>query len=529
MILIIFQLGASVGREIRRIVDWRAYGFSRIETAYDQDHAEELINESSPDLIVCDTAFPDGRCYDFLREIHKKTPQTKYILTGEIRLEDIHDVLSLGVSAYIERPCVKEEWDKPIQSFCKAASARKELERHAREGAFWSKNRALIQDQFWKNLFLGRIGTNPEMIARSAMGVEERIDKDQLYIMALITMKNQEEMWTRWGEHVCQPMLMNIGRSVSKECGLNNRVIVIYSRIIALFKSDSDAQIADWFRLYAERAQQEVGADLFCYLGEPVYCEAFPDLYYGLLTYSKDDVLRQTQFVKVTKRQLEDQERILIPPNWNDILFSPNPLELSEEVRSFLVKQAKNGLLSEQKIRVFQQDILQLLFLYMENKDLSAHELYDNSEIYKLYKAAILSIDGMCRWIESCVQYINDAVNGRNQETGGRTVAEMKNFLRSHLTEKVSMEQLADHVHLTSDYAGKLFKRGTSETVKSYLMRKRMEKARELLRDSDKSISEICFEVGYDSPSYFIHVFRQYNGMTPKKYRDSGIATLIAE
>lgn len=529
MILYIFQLNASVGREIRRIVDWRTYGFSRIGTAYDIDHAEELINESSPDLIICDTAFPDGRCYEFLKKIQAKRPQSGYILTGEIRLEDVHDVLSLGVLDYIECPCTKDAWEKPIQSFCRDSSARKELERQAREGAFWSKNRALIQDQFWKNLFLGRIGTKPEMITRSAMGVEEQIDKDQLYIMALITMKNQEEMWSRWGEHVCQAKLLNIGRSVSKGRGLNNRVIIIYSRIIALFKSDSASQIADWFRLYAEKAQQEVGADLFCYLGEPVYCETFPDLYYGLLAYSKDDVLRQTHFVKVTKRQLENQERILIPPNWNDILFSPNPLGLSEEVRSFLVRQAKNGRLSEQMIRVFQQDILQLLFLYMENKDLSAHELYDNSEIYKLYKAAILSIDGMCRWIESCIQYINNAVNGRNQETGGRTVADMKKFLRSHLTEKVSMEKLAEHVHLTSDYAGKLFKKGTGETVKSYLMRKRMEKARELLRNSDKSISEICFETGYDSPSYFINIFRKYNGMTPKKYRDSGRAIFIAE
>lgn len=522
MILYIFQLNASVGRKIKRIVDWRAYGFSCIETAYDKDHAEELLNGSPPDLIICDTAFPDGRCFDFLDKIHKEKTQIRFILTGEIRLEDVHDVLSLGVSEYIERPCIREEWDKPIQSFCKAASARKELERHAREGVFWSKNRTLIQDQFWKNLFLGRIGTNPETIARSAMEVEERIDKDQSYIMALITMKNQEEMWTRWGEHVCQSMLLNIGRSVSKDCGLSNRVIIIYSRIIALFKSDSDLHIADWFRMYTEKAQQEVGADLFCYLGEPVYCEAFPDLYYGLLAYSKNDVLRQTQFVKVTKYQLENQERIIIPPNWNDILYSFNPLDLSEEVRSFLVRQAKNGLLSERKIRVFQQDILQLLFLYMENKDLSAHELYDNSEIYKLYKVAILSIDGMCVWIESCIQYINDAVNGRNQESCGRTVSDMKNFIRTHLTEKISMEQLAEHVHLSSDYAGKLFKRGTNETIKSYLMRKRMEKARDLLRNSDKSISEICFDVGYDSPSYFIHIFRQYNGMTPKKYRDGG-------
>ena len=522
MILYLFQSEPAKGREIRRSVDWESYGFTRLETAYSQEHADELLAGEQPDLIICGTDFPDGSCYAFLQKIHDHYPNVYFILTGMIRIEELHEVLSLGVLEYIEDISCESGWTKPIQAFLSAVSFRNTLVDNARKSSYWFKNRALVQDQFWKNLFLGKIGVDPEEIVRSAMEVEEHIDKDRPYLMTLITMKNQEEMWSRWGEHVCQSMLLNIGRCVSKELGCNNHMIIIYSRIIALFKDEDEAQLSAWFDQYSERAKKELGADLFCYLGEAVYCEAFPDLYYGLLAYSKDDVLRQVKFVKVTKRVLENQDRINIPPQWNDVLYSHDPMKLVEAVRAFLVEQAENGLLTEKKMRVFQQDILQLLFLYMEHKDLSAHQLYDNSEIYKLYKVAILSIDGMCWWIQSCIQYINDAVSGANHESGGKTIAEIKNYIRSHLSEKITMEQIASHVHLSPDYVGKYFKRDTGETVQSYLIRKRMEKARDLLQNTDRTISDICFETGYGNPSYFISVFRQYNGITPQQYRIRG-------
>ena len=523
MNLIILQSEANKGRELRQNIDWTGYGFSRIETAYSQSRAEELCREVSPDLILCATSFADGCYIRLLKKIKKDHPLAQIILTGPVESRDFHDILQLGVLDYAENPVGFTSLKSILELFHTRTQYQKSVLKKAQESEYWYKNRNLVQDQFWKNLLLGRISSDPEDIEKAASQVEERIDKDRHYRMILITMKNQEEMWSRWGEHVCQSMLQNLGRAASDDLQLISRVIIIYSRIIALFTDETpEVKVTEWCNLMAERGKEDLGAALFFYMGEPAYCESFADLYHGLLTFSKDDVLRQNRILKVNRRIIDNPERITIPADWYDILNSSNPSLLVEEVRTFLVTQAKNGLLTEQRIRVFQQDILQLLFNYMERKELKAHELYDNSEIYKLYKAAILSIDGMCWWIQSCISYINDTISGKNKESGGKTVAAAKEYIRAHLDSKLPIDQIAISVHLSPDYLGKIFKKETGETIQTYITRKRMEKARSLLLNTDKPVSQICFDIGFDNPSYFIRVFKDYNGITPKKYRNNG-------
>lgn len=56
-------------------------------------------------------------------------------------------------------------------------------------------------------------------------------------------------------------------------------------------------------------------------------------------------------------------------------------------------------------------------------------------------------------------------------------------------------------------------------TFKKYLMKKRMEKARELLEGADISIGDICERVGIGNPSYFSHLFKEYTGKLPSEYK----------
>ena len=520
MILFLFQTEAADGRFLRKIVDWTAFGFERVETAYSWKRAEELCEECRPDLVICSLTFEKGSYQDLLFSIRKRYPEVQFIITGKVQPTDMHALLRLAVIDFVENPTDSAAWNDPLRSFLEKSTERNTLLQKAEEGTYWKKNQRLIQDQFWKNLFLSRAGTDPEEIERAAAQVMERIDKDKQYLMVLITMKNQEEMWRRWGEHVCQSMIQNLGRAVTEESQLKSRVIIIYSRVVILLEETSDREITDCCKALIQRGKQELDADLFCYIGDPVYCERLAELYQSLLSYSKDDILRQKSIVKISKRLMNSSERVIIPPSWSDILYSMEPLRLVEEVRYFLVAQAKDGLLSEKRIRIFQQDMLQLLFSYMEKKELSAHELYDNSSIYELYKVAILSIDGMCWWIQHCINYINETVSGNNLEAGGKVTATVKEYIRTHLDEKISMEDLAAKVHLSPDYMSKIFKHETGETIRDYVIRKRMEAAKTLLRVSDKSISEIGLEVGYDNPSYFVRIFRQRYDTTPKQYRE---------
>ena len=79
---------------------------------------------------------------------------------------------------------------------------------------------------------------------------------------------------------------------------------------------------------------------------------------------------------------------------------------------------------------------------------------------------------------------------------------------------------LACGVACFSYYLERLFKQETSETPRSYLEKIRVDKATHLLHHTDRTNLEICYEVGFQSPSNFYKVFRRMKNCTPSEYRN---------
>ena len=213
------------------------------------------------------------------------------------------------------------------------------------------------------------------------------------------------------------------------------------------------------------------------------------------------------------------KQEIVLPESWSDLLYTSDVQKLVAEVKKFLVPLARQGLLSEKNFRIFQQDMLQLFFAYMEKKGMHAHELYDNQEIYRLYKIAILSIDGMCRWVERCSELITRQHQMKEGSLGNRVVREVKEYIRENLKNEITMKQISEVTHLNPDYTTRIFRKMTGMTIRDYVIRKRMERAKLLLETTDLSVSGVAMESGYDNFSYFVQVFRRYFGMTPNRFR----------
>lgn len=93
--------------------------------------------------------------------------------------------------------------------------------------------------------------------------------------------------------------------------------------------------------------------------------------------------------------------------------------------------------------------------------------------------------------------------------------------LRNRLDEKVRMSEVARALGVTRARLFEQFKRGAGMTPSDFLLRVRVEKARELMADRRKSVTEIAFAVGFSSSQYFSTVFRRYTGQTPGGYRQS--------
>ncbi len=89
----------------------------------------------------------------------------------------------------------------------------------------------------------------------------------------------------------------------------------------------------------------------------------------------------------------------------------------------------------------------------------------------------------------------------------------------------ITIADLSHEVALSPYYLIRTFRHVYKQTPHQYLMKKRIAKAKELLRNSDLSITEICMTVGYESLGSFSTLFRKEAGLSPSDYRTSSQPT----
>ena len=107
-------------------------------------------------------------------------------------------------------------------------------------------------------------------------------------------------------------------------------------------------------------------------------------------------------------------------------------------------------------------------------------------------------------------------------------IKKAKAFISERITEKTPLKDVAQEVHVSIFYFCKLFKQSTGMTFTEYVNRKRIELAKGELKNTEKTVTEIAYAVGYQSLSQFNRCFLKYSGESPRHYRER-IATVPEE
>jgi AraC family transcriptional regulator len=94
-------------------------------------------------------------------------------------------------------------------------------------------------------------------------------------------------------------------------------------------------------------------------------------------------------------------------------------------------------------------------------------------------------------------------------------------FMHDHCGRELKLAEIAAAAYLSEFHFARLFKKITGVTPHQYLAGLRVERARRLLAETDRTIVEIAAEVGYGTQSHFTKVFREATGLTPLAFRHS--------
>jgi len=108
-------------------------------------------------------------------------------------------------------------------------------------------------------------------------------------------------------------------------------------------------------------------------------------------------------------------------------------------------------------------------------------------------------------------------------------ISRAKQFINAHLDERISLDDVAAHVCVSPFYFCKIFKQATGMTLTEYVNRRRVEWAKRKLLNPHARVTEVAFDVGYQSLSQFNRSFLKYAGESPTKFREQTLTEQVCE
>ena len=137
-------------------------------------------------------------------------------------------------------------------------------------------------------------------------------------------------------------------------------------------------------------------------------------------------------------------------------------------------------------------------------------------EVFSIEKHPTFQIqrDAIEAYLTSCMHSLS------NTRPMSHLIQEAVRYIRHHYAEDIAVSDIAEHIGMSQSWLTKRFKQECGVNIVGYLLDVRIQRAKAMLAQTDMLIMEIACATGFESPGYFISVFRRVVGMTPKAYRD---------
>lgn len=323
-------------RALKKAVRWSELDINFVSTAYQGQNARELIETKQIDMMICMTELPDMTGIQLLQWIREHDYPIEIILvTEKIEYQTVRQALQFGAFDYLLKPMEITELEHVLQTLTeKIRQDRQEAEKRLYSD-YWIENQAMVQELFWKNVCLKRIANQPEEIEKKAKSVNISLEKDSSYQLVLITIKNPEEL-SDMGEDQCREGIQKLAQELIKIDSDFSQIIVIYTRVVIILNEAEFATFYERCERLVWKCREMLGAELLCYISEPVYCEELSTAYGILLEYSKDDVLSQDHMIEVVhQKKSGSKQRIILPLQWNEYLYEGQVDLLISGIRFF--------------------------------------------------------------------------------------------------------------------------------------------------------------------------------------------------
>ncbi len=522
-----FRLG------IKGTIQWSKYDIEIVGEAGDGEEALEVIEREQPDIVFADVRMPVMDGLELASIISKRYPDIKVVIvSGYEEFEYARKALSVGVTHYLTKPVeanlLVEVVYKVIEQI---RQERQDKEKRIRIEEQLKESLPLLKEKFLNSLVNEKI--------KDMSVVNDKLEFLQLnlplhqFMVFVIDVEYKEGMISTNYEKNRQMIKLMVLNSINETLQEEDALVFNgYSEFligIASYNATMDTMFINMriSKLLARlKIQLQKKLNISVTIGvsrvntglEKVhiaYKEAAEAIKHKLFAGSDQiffyqDIninnLDQTQYVFSGKEELIDAIRLC---DGNTIK------QIFEKNHDALIK------LTNLDIDYVQQlyfpvlgDVINILY---DIGEVPANVFKGNPfkklmQLTTLYEINNLLINISLGTVE--------AIIGIRNKKSINTIQNVMDYIYNNYNKDISLNSAAQHVGLSPAYLSRLFRKETEKSFIEYLMRVRVEKAKILLKKTDKKTYEIAKEVGYNDIRYFTKMFKTLEGITPVQYRE---------
>jgi two-component system response regulator YesN len=505
---------------------WKEYDIDVLGTAENSVEAIEKIKQLRPDIVISDIEMPKQNGIWLAEHVLTLLPRTKFIfLTAFNTFEYMHKALQLKVSEYILKPIKKSELLELVSKIRNVIISEKQSDYQME--VFYNN----LKDSkfFLKSWFFDMVST-----FYSSHDINDDFDflgtslSNGQFCVVLIKLRSDTQTS---GEQFIYYTLFQQLLSVLQFCNaevipfINNNIITL------VFRFDLNLPKAAAVIL-------EICDKIYSFLSFNTHCAftiAIGKVLTGINNLSQCSISAEnTMFYDL----LENEKQIIYAGDLKLVDDFFNTYENIQKKYSILLSRGSDAQISE---------LLKGLFSLFENSNVSLQSVRQyclsfatsaTSVAYKVSSETFSdtinfdflnkinnchSVSALCDILTFFSINISRQIQNILQKKNTSLMNKIKNYISENLHHTITLETLSEVIGLSPNYISTCFYKETGVNFKDYLISVRIQKAKELLKETHDKIYEIAHAVGYEDARYFSNLFCNIVGCLPSQYRKNDI------
>ncbi len=519
------------------IVPWRELGMEVIGQAENGKQALNMCIELKPDILFTDIKMPFLNGLEVAISLQELDISPRIVLISGIQdFNYAKTALSINAAGYILKPIQIKEIIEVLKKIRNSIDMeRNRAEVFSRIKLQLDENMHLMKDKFLSNLILGVI-TDQNEISEKLEYFSIPLDMKDGIAIAILEIDDYSKRVKEKPESYKQFLNFSVKNILEETLNNHQAGVCVYTHdnqfVLMLNKRFCNEDKMDFlFDEIGEMLLDFNNITISIGVGNQVtmdtigisYNNALSALNYKFYT-GKNSIIHIEDISNTQKLyQLSDSNVYANLSNMQKELLSQIKLgdldKLSKTVEKFFSFLTEVKMFTEEYIRGVCIELIINAYQKIFETEIEVQEIFPQylNSIQSILKAE--TVIEMKSTVNQVLEHVCSYFNSKYNLKHGNLVAQIKDLAKKRYMDNITLTDIANEVFMSPNYICSVFKKETGETINEYLIKVKMESAKNMLKDTKMKILEIAEKLGYENPHYFSYSFKKYTGQTPQQFR----------